>query len=420
MKRGLALSLSALLSGSVFAQNAPPNKQDGFKINVQVDQKTVDAAIEKGLKYLEKSDSPDSHVGDSDELKLLTFIHGGIASDNPAYLSLLESCLKAPLEKTYSVALLAMCLEEIDRVKYQQKIAQCGQFLLDNVKPNGGFAYGEPSVYTLDVPTGSPRREVASGGGKAAPVSPPPDEKVKPKVVNTIKLTKKKEGPEQRSDNSNAQYAALGMRACHDAGIVFPTSIIERCRKYWLANQHPGEKGKGGDRPAVASGNAPPPGDPRGWCYSDGQGSDCGHGGPAYSSMTAGAIGAICIFDYMLGKDWKRDKPVLDGLAWLEKNWSVTENIGPPETARGNTKGWLLYYLYAVERTGMLYDTALIGNKDWYLDGAKVLLNSQKPDGSWDESHFKKPTWDTCFAILFLKRATRRLTASQSAGPLKK
>ena len=42
-------------------------------------------------------------------------------------------------------------------------------------------------------------------------------------------------------------------------------------------------------------------GDPRGWCYSDGQGSDCGHGGTAYSSMTAGAVGAICIYDYMLG-----------------------------------------------------------------------------------------------------------------------
>ena len=415
MKRGLALFAAALLATSLHAQNAPDGK--GFKINVQVDQKSVDAAIEKGLKYLEKSDSPDSHVGDSDELKLLTLIHGGVSADNPAYVALLEACLKAPLEKVYSVALLAMCLEEIDRVKHQQKIAQCGQFLLDNVKPNGGFAYGEPSAFTMDVPSGSPRKDVASfGGKKAEPVSAPPEEKVKPKVVNTIKLTKKKEGPEQRSDNSNAQYAALGMRACHDAGIVFPKEILERCRKFWLANQHPGEKGKGPDRPAVASGGIPPLGDPRGWCYSDGQGSDCEHGGPAYASMTAGAVGAICIYNSMLGKDWKRDKAVLDGLAWLEKNWSVTENVGPPETARGNTKGWLLYYLYAVERTGMLYDTALIGNKDWYFEGAKVLLNTQKADGSWDESHFKKPTWDTCFAILFLKRATRRLTASQAAS----
>jgi len=417
--RGVLLAAFLLTASGVFAQAKP---QEAPPVPVAgVDEVKVAQAIEKGIKFLRTAKSPDFHNGykNSDVLILWTFIHAKVPHDDPKFKSLLDDCLAEPLEKVYKVSLLAMCLEEIDRVKYQQKIAQCGQFLLDNVKPNGGFAYGEPSVYTLDVPTGSPRKDVASGGGKgAAPVSAPPDEKVKPKVVNTIKLTKKKEGPEQRSDNSNAQYAALGMRACHDAGIVFPASIVERCRKYWLANQHPGEKGKPGDRPAVASGGAPV-GDPRGWCYSDGQGSDCGHGGAAYSSMTAGAIGAVCIFDYMLGKDWKKDKPVLDGLAWLEKNWSVTENVGPPETARGNTKGWLLYYLYAVERTGMLYDTALIGNKDWYLEGAKVLLNSQKPNGSWDDSHFKKPTWDTCFAILFLKRATRRLTASQSAGPIK-
>ena len=74
--------------------------------------------------------------------------------------------------------------------------------------------------------------------------------------------------------------------------------------------------------------------------------------------------------------------------------------------------GWLYYYLYALERTGLLYDTTLIGNHDWYLDGYKILLGAQKGDGSWDESHFIKPTWDTCFAILFLKRSTRRLVAS--------
>ncbi len=425
MKRGLILHLTILgLLGVAWGQNDPnkpqdPNKKDGFKQNVAVDQASVDKAIEKGLNYLKSSDSPNTHVGDSDELKLLTHIHGGTPENDAAVQALLKKCLDAPLAKTYKVALLAMCLEELDRVKYQSKIAECGQFLLDNIKANGGFNYGEPSVYTLDVPTGSPRREVASAGGKAGEPIPPPGEKIKPKVTNTIKLTKKKEGGSQRSDNSNAQYAALGMRACHDAGIVFPKEWIEKCRQYWLNNQHPADKGDAQGRPAVASGSYPP-GVPRGWCYSDSQDASCGHGGPAYSSMTAGAIGAICIYDYMLKKDWKKDKPVVDGLAWLEKNWSVTENIGPPETARGSANGWLYYYLYAVERTGMLYDTTFIGNRDWYLEGARVLLNAQKPDGSWDASHFKHPTWDTCFAILFLKRATRRLVATSGGLAPKK
>ena len=127
--------------------------------------------------------------------------------------------------------------------------------------------------------------------------------------------------------------------------------------------------------------------------------------------MTAGAVGALCIYSHILGKDWKRNQTVVEGMNWLDTNYSVTQNVGPCEIAPV-PDGWLYYYLYALERTGLLYDTTLIGKHDWYLDGYKILLGSQKGDGSWDKSHFILPTWDTCFAILFLKRSTRPLVAS--------
>jgi hypothetical protein len=412
MKRDLVVVLSLLvLLGVASGQDAKP--QDPKKQGIAVDQAAVDKAIENGLKFLKTSDSPKgAGLPDSDELKLLTMIHGGVPPSDPAYQALWTKCLEQKLEKTYKVALLAMCLEEVDRVKYQYKLAQCGQFFLDNIKPNGGFCYGEPTVYVDDVPTVAPRKDIASAGGKVKPAGESDSvSKEKPAVKNKIKLTKKKDGPAQRSDNSNSQYAALGIRACFDAGITFPKDQIEKCRDYWKNNQHPGDKGDSKDRPAVATGGYEN-GVPRGWCYSDDQAAGCGHGGPPYSSMSAGAIGAVCIYDFILGKDWKKDKVALDGLAWLDKNWSVSENVGPPETAKGSTNGWLYYYLYAVERTGMIFDTPSIGSHDWYLDGARLLLNAQKADGSWDGSHFKHPTWDTCFAILFLKRATHKLVAS--------
>src|SRR6185503_6560245 len=164
--RDLTLCFSLLLllalGAPSYSQQDPKDK--GFKPNVAVDQASVDKAIAKGLQYLKTSDSPGTHVGDSDELKLLTLIDGGVPESDPAVQTLLKKALDAPLEKTYKVALLAMCLEELDRAKYQGKIAQCGQFLLDNIKPNGGFCYGEPTVN--DVNYAMPKREVASGGAK--------------------------------------------------------------------------------------------------------------------------------------------------------------------------------------------------------------------------------------------------------------
>jgi hypothetical protein len=394
MRRTLAFSLVLFLPA--FAQDA----KGGFKINPEVNQVKVEQAIARGINFLKTSDSPveASVGGDSDELKLLTFVHGGLPENDAAYQALLTKCLERRLEKTYKVSLLAMALEEIDRVKYQDKIAQCGQFLLDNIKKNGGFSYGE---LTQAAPgAGEPVKKSIASGNKPPPVINP-DVKIKPDVVKKITLKKTRDGVDtQRSDNSNSQYGALGIRACHDAGIVFPKDTIEQCRKYWVDTQRTELKNKG-----VASGGK----QAFGWCYAEGD--PCGKNGPAYGSMTAGAVGALCIYNHILGKNWKNDRAVIDGMAWLDVNYSVTQNIGPCEIAPVED-GWLYYYLYALERTGLLYDTTFIGKHDWYLDGYKVLLSSQKGDGSWDKSHFIKPTWDTCFAILFLKRSTRPLVAS--------
>ena len=42
-------------------------------------------------------------------------------------------------------------------------------------------------------------------------------------------------------------------------------------------------------------------------------------------------------------------------------------------------------------------------------------FNIAAPDGSWTVSGGEHTTWDTCFAILFLKKATKPLVASTDA-----
>ena len=87
------------------------------------------------------------------------------------------------------------------------------------------------------------------------------------------------------------------------------------------------------------------------------------------------------------------------------KNWEVKKN---PGTKEGFV--WLYYYLYAVERTGILSDLDTFGKIDWYKTGAEFILDAQKAEGHWDEGNtYGGTVKDTCFAILFLRRATAPL-----------
>jgi len=363
------------------------------------DPKRVDAAIDKGVQYLKAAPSPPAPNGSrTDDLILLTLLHAGLPESDPAFRRYFKSVTEAKLERTYDVSLQAMALEELDRVKYQARIHQCAQFLADNQCANGQWSYGTPTAHSEPVPVPTPTvtRNVATTSKRPKGIvdfdAPPVGPRPKPRVVTYLRVTKTREGP-AGGDNSNSQYAALGIRACHDAGIVFPKELVERARKWWVDNQ---EKTADKDKGAVATGLAA---EPRGWNYHP----------TAFAtisgSMTAGAVGSVVIYDSMLGQDWKKDKTVQGGLAWMAQNFSVTDN-----PRLGNVAYY--YYLYAVERLGILYDTRKIGTHDWYAEGAKAILEAQRADGSWDVSGFSSgnhAAWDTCFAILFLKRATRPL-----------
>lgn len=66
-----------------------------------------------------------------------------------------------------------------------------------------------------------------------------------------------------------------------------------------------------------------------------------------------------------------------------------------------------LYYLWTLERVGVIYSKELIADKNWYDWGYPIILEAQQPNGSWDEPHKLRfgPLVDTPFALLFLKRA---------------
>jgi hypothetical protein len=382
----LGSPLLARFVGAQQAGNGPdPKAMEG------VDQKKIDEAVAEGIELLkrlkEKKGDPNS-----DELVLLTLYHGGVAKDDPLFEQILKRMIEAPLESTYNVALQAVVLEKLDPQNYQARIYECAQFLADNQSKNGQWSYGQPIAPVKPaVPTPANKSDKGTRALRRLSVLP------RPPMGG--------DNPRAGGDYSNTQYAALGLRACHDAGIVFPKELIQRARQAWIDGQ---QKHDAGGAKGVATGGAAPA---RGWGYRFGDES-------AWGSMTAGGVGAVVIYDHILGIDWKRDPAVLSGIAWLAKHFVVTCN---PER-QGNY--FHHYYLYGLERAGTLFGSEKFGPHYWYREGAKFLLETQD-GGAWHDEDGGGHGWGkilqcTCFAILFLRRATKPLVDVASVDPNKK
>src|SRR6185295_4911355 len=113
---------------------------------------------------------------------------------------------------------------------------------------------------------------------------------------------------------------------------------------------------------------------------------------------------SLTIYDYMLGRDSRKSAAIKSGVSWVAQFWSMSSNY---------------YYLYGLERAGVLVGADKFGRHTWYPLGAQWILDHQDASGGWITNPSEKPdeyvwnTWNTCFAILFLKRATRPLVASE-------
>ncbi|MFT4542871.1 MAG: hypothetical protein ACI841_001612 [Planctomycetota bacterium] len=194
------------------------------------------------------------------------------------------------------------------------------------------------------------------------------------------------------ADLSNTQYAALGLRAAKHAGLKVPSRVWTGMMNSVLRYQESPHEVT--DFVAAQSSSAKSTMRIGGFPYRV-------HG-TASSSMTTAGLGilAICIEGLDnpprgLRRKFETAKELAEG--WLAYNFSVTGNFG-------GDKSWLLYYLYGLERVGGLLEINQFGIHDWYWEGAKQVVTAQDANGSWTNGHEA----DTCFALLFLARATAR------------
>ncbi|MEW6026058.1 MAG: prenyltransferase/squalene oxidase repeat-containing protein [Planctomycetota bacterium] len=385
------------LCGLAQSPGAPPKDE---KKNLPPElQEKVNEAINKGtdylLRYIASEEAPTwgelndyngfKHTMRWSDLVLYTLAHCGVTV-NEDWEKFLQKTTEQKLDKTYHVALQAMALEHIDREKYQQRIADCAQYLVDTQCKNGQWGYGTERSSPRWAKTGKGKEKiVVTGPGKGSgepdkPAPKPSPGSTQAKKMTPIKITGTPQGPAD-GDNSNTQYAILGLRACIESNISVPNETLQLAKKWLLSCQN-----KDGS-----------------WGYC----SLGKTGGPGYGSMTIGALGTLVIAKYYLKelketasgelKDVNKEPWFTNGMKWLLANYTVSKN---PE---GEPR-WLYYYLYAMERWGVLSDQEKIGNNNWYSDGAKFLVEKQDESGAWNSN-----ISDTCFALLFLTKATKPL-----------
>ena len=479
MLAGLPLSLLGLSTPLAAEEASPAPVADALPLT-----KRVDAAVAKGVAWLTSAQEKDgtfgttfgknkvpapviSHAGHRLgrlALTLYTLSHCGIKRNallmqrglrplRREYRMLLEA--KAPPGEgpTYAVSLILMLLHELfsrEAIQFDED----GTILRNRQKPTQQNPLGLP--HWAEEMTGACARWLISVRSKNGlygyPTGPTPIPK-KSKLSKAMrKWIKKNAG----TDNSNTQFALLGLWAASRLGVRPTAAFLRQTAEGVLATQSPTGPAvrrrwePEGDRNPADERYAGPEDHARGFPYGPTAPVRSRKGGSKAivtqietGSMTAGGLSSLLIVKAMLTEstalDDKHtaalDKGIWDALAWLSSHFSPERNpmvvnhpgaesyfppglpvILPKPGDMPNT--WQLYYLYGLERACMIAGKRYLGTHDWYGKGAEVILSWQGEDGSFQPQNAVvggvATAWqlpNLCFALLFLKRASMRPVA---------
>lgn len=282
----------------------------------------VELAIKRGCRYLEKQQTAEGVLGvdnprlGAHALCMLALLSSGVDAETPVIRRALRRLRGKPLQN-YDIAVRLMVLEKLRRPGLRKFAKVDARRLIRAQSTRGGWSYSS---------------------------APKADD----------------------CDNSNTQYAILGLRAADMMGLQVPTETWRRALSWILAQQH-GDGGVGYSRISNST-----------------------------SSMTAGALSSLVVSlarsELPSGHRHVRRARIYQKAQrrFLEKKW------------RPKGRGHAHYTLYGLERAMALGGIERLGKRDWYEEGARYLLDTQAEDGRWNYN-----TVDTAFALLFLSRPTR-------------
>jgi hypothetical protein len=431
MKYWLALGLLAIMALVVTSTPARA-----------VDQEAIDRSIAKGVRALREMQTPEGtwpheFIG-ATALAGLTLLECGANKEDKDVLRAADAVRKASihLTHTYSISLSLLFLDRLGDPEDRPFIESLIERLLGGQDPaSGGWSYNCPVPSEADKqklqeklnnrkrPASSQDGEKAGekrndDGGQVDPRRrslPPgagasgfPQPQIPPVPAADFGLVG---GP---GDNSNTQFAALGLWVARRYGAKIDQAVTRLAQRFRNTQQEDGGwTYMGAGRPLGMPAFAPLP---------PGMGST-----PA---MTCAGLIALAIADGATLEyarklkpdgplpDISKDKHLQKG---LEALGAVIDNpkgqgpgdgrpggaFGPRDNPFGRNNrvgGRTYYFLWSLERMAVALDLKTIGKKDWYGWGAEILLENQNGDGSWSGDYAGGGV-DTCFALLFLRRA---------------
>jgi hypothetical protein len=398
-----------------------PPKQDppkGEPARLSADQQEkVNRALDNGLAYLRKSQLDDGTWGFWEQnkgfrvgfasLPALTLLECGVPPDDPQVkkaAAFVRSHM-ADLNTTYDLALAVLFLDRLGDPADEPVIRTAALRLIAGQSPAGGWSYtcplldggAERSVLVglqlnrprdlndlmLPGPDGKdlagdrpfpdrpgerlPARDPEAAARLAAGLPAP--------ACNAPALlrpadTKKNFPVYDGGDNSNTQFAALAVLAAGRHGVPNERALALLARRFRTGQAQDGT-----------------------WGYYHQKG---GGQGMTPAMIGSGLLG-LAAGHGLLADDKERknvEDPQVDrALA------ALGSHVG------GNDAN--LYFLWTLERVAVLYNLQTVGGKDWYVWGVESILKTQQGDGSWNVGgyHGAQRVPDTCFALLFLKRA---------------
>lgn len=282
------------------------------------------------------------------------------------------------------------------------------------VEALAGGAHGGAWSYNPGVATAPAKGYAVSGGGPE---------------IGSDALVKKVTDSKSAYDYSNTQYAVLGLKAAALCGVApkDADSLWRQVVQQFLMGQEPEgpeatlllepERGKGREPEFMKkgweeahTGGRKRKARSRGWGYTRPPNPSpqkkpgvVQYVPRATATMTAAGLTALLVGRSELkltSKESERvDEGVRDGLAWAQEHWAqMVASSG--------------YMTYGLERLGVLGSLRSIGGHEWYVEGARSLVDSQKDDGSW-QGGYSSPV-ETSFCLLFLTRGTRLAYAKPS------